>query len=352
MKIKENKKNINPAAYRSPLLNINNLSTYFFTHQGTVKAVDGVSLILNQGEALGLVGESGCGKSVFALSLLRLISPPGRIVSGEIFFQGVDLLQQPEKEMQRIRGRSIAMVFQDPLTTLNPVLQVGYQIAEVLKIHHWQPERKNNQAQRGTIQQRVLELMRLVHIPSPRERTRQYPHQLSGGMRQRAIIAAGLACNPLLLIADEPTTALDVTVQVQILNLLAEIREKYRTSILLITHDIGTIDYLCKRVAVMYAGQIVEHGLTSQVFSSPRHPYTQGLLECLPALQRKKYIYPIPGEVPDLSDLPPGCTFQDRCPHLMERCRKEKPRLLTVDGNWQVRCHLDFPKKEENHDQV
>jgi len=339
-------------ASTQPLLSVQRLCTYFFTAQGTVKAVDRVDLNLFPSKALGLVGESGCGKSVFARSILRLIAPPGRIVSGQILFDGYDLLKRSEKQMRQIRGQSIAMIFQDPLTTLNPVLQVGYQIAEVLRIHRRRAEGVDIGLKRGAIQERVLELMRLVQIPSPQERLRQYPHEFSGGMRQRAIIATGLACNPLLLIADEPTTALDVTVQAQILNLLAEIKEKHGTSILLITHDLGTINYLCERVAVMYAGKIVEHGATSQVVFEPKHPYTQGLLGCLPKLRAKKGIQPIPGEVPDLLDLPSGCSFQERCPLVMERCRTEEPRLLPIQNGWQVSCHLYSLKDEGKNRQL
>jgi oligopeptide/dipeptide ABC transporter ATP-binding protein len=271
---------------------------------------------------------------------MRLIPLPGRIVSGKILFSGDDLLQLSERQMRRIRGRSMTMVFQDPLTTLNPVLTMGYQIAEVLRTHRWQAKIRSGYSTRRTIKERVIELMRLVHIPSPQARYRQYPYELSGGMRQRAIIAAGLACKPQLLIADEPTTALDVTVETQILELLAEIKEKHQTSILLITHNLGAVGYLCDKVAVMYAGKIVEHGLCSQLLKSAKHPYTQGLLKCLPQLRARKDMRPIPGEVPDLLDLPQGCSFQDRCPQVIKRCRIDEPKLNIIQQGWSVRCHL------------
>lgn len=331
---------MDPDTSAQPLLSVDKLSTYFFTRQGTIKAVDSIDFALDRGEALGLVGESGCGKSVTARSIVRLIPLPGRIVSGKIKFSGDDLLQVSEREMRRIRGRSIAVIFQDPLTTLNPVLPMGYQIAEVLRTHRWQAKIRSGYSTRRMIKERAIELMRLVHIPSPQARYRQYPYELSGGMRQRAIIAAALACKPLLLIADEPTTALDVTVETQILELLAEIKEKHQTSILFITHNLGAVAYLCDKVAVMYAGKLVEHGLSSQVLKRAKHPYTQGLLECLPQLRARKDIRPIPGEVPNLLDLPQGCSFQDRCPQVVKSCRIEEPQLNLIQPGWSVRCHL------------
>ena len=325
-----------------PLLQINNLTIHFFTDLGIVKAVDGVDLHINRGETVGLAGESGSGKSVLARSILRLIQPPGKIVDGEILFEGENLLAKTEGEMRKIRGGAIAMAFQDPLTTLNPVLRVGPQIAEAVQLHG---VRVPNAAvrksfRRGEARQRTLEMMKSVRISEVEQRYCQYPHQFSGGMRQRAVLATALACNPSLLIADEPTTALDVTVQASILELLLDAQREYGTSILLITHDLGVIDHFCEQTVIMYAGRIVEWGQTRDVLSTPKHPYTQGLLECLPRLGVQSPIHPIPGDVPDLSNLPVGCAFRLRCSHVMPACMEIVPLIAKVSENRWTRCHL------------
>jgi len=325
-----------------PLLRVRDLTTYFFTDLGVLKAVDGVDLQIGRGETVGLAGESGSGKSVLGRSILRLIQPPGRIVGGEVLFEGEDLLAKTEGEMQNIRGGAIAMAFQDPLTTLNPVLSVGPQIAEAVRLHGVRADDGTTipSTSRWAARQRALEMMRSVRIPEAVQRYRQYPHEFSGGMRQRAVLATALACNPSLLIADEPTTALDVTVQAVILELLREVTCTHNTSVLLITHDLGVIDHFCQQVAVMYAGRIVEWGPTRSVLSEPMHPYTEGLLNCLPRLDYESVIRPIPGEVPDPLNLPEGCAFHVRCPHTMPVCAKTEPRVAEVgEGRW-VRCHV------------
>lgn len=322
------------------LVNIDGLKTYFYTERGIVKAVDGLDLSLNRREAVGLVGESGCGKSVTALSLLRLVRPPGRTISGRILFDGHDLLKFSEKQMRELRGRSMAMIFQDPQSTLNPVRPVGLQVKEALLAH-----RRRNRPRRGgakslSYRDRVIDLMRMVHIPSPHIRYRQYPFELSGGMCQRIVIASGLANDPQLLIADEPTTALDATMEIQILDILREIKDISGSSLLLITHNLKAVGYLCDRVAVMYPGKIVEIGLVKDVFDVPQHPYTRGLFECLPRITPKKRLRPIPGEVPDPLSLPSGCSFQSRCRQAFELCRLKAPAMKHVRTGWNVRCHL------------
>ena len=304
----------------SSVLSIRDLVVEFATDGGTLRAVDGVSLELLRGRTLGLVGESGSGKSVTALSILRL-AQPGRIVSGSIEYGGRDLLKLSERELREVRGNRIAMIFQDPMTSLNPVFRVGDQVAEVLRVH----------GQRRQAGARAIELLAKVGIAEPAERARAYPHQLSGGLRQRVMIAMALACGPDLLIADEPTTALDVTIQAQILDLLARLQRELGMSVLLITHDLGVVAEVCDEVAVMYAGQIVERAHTSELFRAPRHPYTAGLLRAIRELE------PIPGMIPDLRKPPAGCRFLDRCPRVQPRCRAEAPELASG-----VRCF--FPE--------
>jgi peptide/nickel transport system ATP-binding protein len=317
-------------------LKIRNLHTYFFTDDGVAKAVDGVDLELEEGGTLGVVGESGCGKSVTALSIMRLIpEPPGKIVQGEILFNGTDLLTFAEEDMRKIRGRSISMIFQEPMTSLNPVFQVGDQISEVLRLHEG--------LSRKEAWDRSIEMLKLVGIPSPERRVAEYPHQLSGGMRQRTMIAMALACNPKLMIADEPTTALDVTIQAQILELINRLQQEKGMSVILITHNLGVIAETARKVAVMYAGRIVEYAAVDLLFGDPKHPYTQGLLKSIPRLDeehgRKQKLETIPGLVPSLLDLPSGCKFSNRCQYVFDRC-KEEPRLIEADRGHFVRCWL------------
>ncbi len=321
----------------TPLLRIQNLKTYFYTEDGIVKAVDGVDLEVYPGEVLGLVGESGCGKSVTSLSIMRLIAPPGKIVEGEIWFDGQNLLTLPEKQMIAVRGNRISMIFQQPQTALNPVFKVGDQIVEVLQIHR--------QMDRKTAWKRAVELLRLVGIPDPERRAQAYPHELSGGMAQRVMIAMALACEPALLIADEPTTALDVTIQAQILDLMRNLRQQINTAIILITHDLGVVAEMAERVAVMYAGQIVEQADVNALFETPLHPYTQGLLESIPVLgEFKDRLAVIPGSVPNLINLPPGCRFASRCQarlkYGLKICEQEMPALQEHAPGHRVRCWL------------
>jgi len=320
------------------LLEVKNLQTHFQTRAGLVRAVDGVSFQLDRGELLGLVGESGCGKSVTALSLLRLVAPPGRIVGGEVLFEGRDLLKLSESEMRAIRGDDIAMIFQDPMTSLNPVYTVGEQIAEALRLH-----RKLSRKQAKAA---AIEAMREVAIPDPGRRADDYPHQLSGGMRQRVMIAMALACDPKLLIADEPTTALDVTIQAQILELLDGLRKTRELAVLLITHDLGVVAEVADRVAVMYTGRIVEESPVAELFARPKHPYTEGLLRSVPKLtaaeaQKVERLQTIEGTVPKLTALPAGCHFAPRCPHRMPRCTTgERIPFYELAGDVRVRCVL------------
>jgi oligopeptide/dipeptide ABC transporter ATP-binding protein len=322
----------------SHLLKVKNLQTHFFTRAGLVRAVDGVSFYLERGELLGLVGESGCGKSVTALSLMRLVAPPGKIVGGEVLFDGVDLLKLSESKMRAIRGDDIAMIFQDPMTSLNPVYTVGEQIAEALRLHRRLSRKQAREA--------AVEAMREVSIPDPARRADDYPHQLSGGMRQRVMIAMALACDPKLLIADEPTTALDVTIQAQILELLDELRKTRELAVLLITHDLGVVAEVADRVAVMYTGRVVEASPVAELFARPKHPYTEGLLRSVPKLtaaevQKVERLQTIEGTVPKLTDLPPGCHFAPRCPHRMPRCTvDERIPLYELEGGVGVRCVL------------
>jgi peptide/nickel transport system ATP-binding protein len=319
------------------LLEVKNLRTHFPTRAGLVRAVDGVSFYLDRGELLGLVGESGCGKSITALSVMRLIAPPGKIVSGEILFDGKDLLKLSDREMRQMRGDDIGMIFQDPMTSLNPVYTIGEQIAEALRLHQNLSRKQAKQA--------AIEAMREVSIPDPSRRVDDYPHQLSGGMRQRVMIAMALACNPRLLIADEPTTALDVTIQAQILELLNELRKQRELAVLLITHDLGVVAEVADRVAVMYTGRIVEESPVGELFARPKHPYTEGLLRSVPKLTsehvaKKERLETIEGTVPRPTDLPPGCHFAPRCSHWMPRCSEEEIPLYELEGAVKVRCVL------------
>jgi peptide/nickel transport system ATP-binding protein len=322
------------------LLTIRNLHTYFFTDEGVAKAVDGVDLELEEGGTLGVVGESGCGKSVTALSIMRLIpDPPGKITQGEIRFAGTSLLNLSEAEMRKIRGRSISMIFQEPMTSLNPVFQIGDQISEVLRLHE-------GMSRKGAWD-RSIEMLRLVGIPSPERRVQEYPHQLSGGMRQRAMIAMALACSPKLMIADEPTTALDVTIQAQILELMNRLQQEKGMSVMLITHNLGVIAETARKVAVMYAGRVVEYAMVKPIFASPLHPYTQGLLKSIPRLDedhtRKARLEAIPGLVPSLLELPKGCKFSNRCRFVFDKC-VEEPGLIEIAPGHFVRCWLHEKK--------
>ena len=324
-------------AESTPLLSIENLRTYFYSGGPTARAVDGVSLQIGQGETVGLVGESGCGKSVTALSILRLIQPPGRIEeNSKIMFDGRDLVTLGDREMRRIRGARIAMIFQEPMTALNPVFTVGDQIAEVVRIHGT-----------GTRQEawaRAVEMLQVVGIASPEQRAKDFPHQLSGGMRQRVVIAMALIMSPALVIADEPTTALDVTIQAQILELLGDLQQRFGTSILLITHDLGVVAERVSRVVVMYGGEVVEEASVGDLFAAPQHPYTEGLLRAMPrAGASRDRLATIPGSVPPPTAWPSGCRFHDRCPYAWERCAREHPRLYAVGANGSghaSRCHL------------
>ncbi len=316
----------------SVLLQVDGLTTHFFTEGGRVHAVDDVSFVVRRGETLGLVGESGCGKSVTSLSIMRLIESPGDIVGGKVLFDGEDLLSFSAEAMRHIRGNRISMIFQQPTTSLNPVFRVGDQIAEVLRVH-----RAMNAEQART---HTAELLSLVGLPDPQKRMRQYPHELSGGQCQRVMIAMALACEPELLIADEPTTALDVTIQAQILDLMRSLRKKVNTAIMLITHDMGIIADMVDNVAVMYAGQIIEYADVYTLFAEPKHPYTQGLLASVPVLGRvRDELATIPGVVPSLVNPPPGCRFANRCPHRFEQCDRDPPLFAMRDGRT-VRCWL------------
>jgi oligopeptide/dipeptide ABC transporter ATP-binding protein len=316
----------------APVLQVKDLKTQFFTDDGVVQAVDGVSFDLQPGETLGIVGESGCGKSVTALSILRLIQEPGRIVSGQIIFRGSDIVKMHEDEVREIRGKDIAMIFQDPLSSLNPVLRVGYQIEEAMEAHSKVPGK--------VARSRTIQLLKNVRIPAAESRVDDYPHQFSGGMRQRAMIAMGLANKPSILIADEPTTALDVTVQAQILELLRDLNESTKTAIILITHNMGVVAGLCSRVIVMYAGRIVEEGPVDQIFKDPQHPYTWSLLQSIPRLDsdRKDRLLSIEGLPPDLIKPPHGCRFNPRCRFKIEKCLHDDPPLMDVGPEQEAAC--------------
>jgi len=318
------------------LLEVKNLVTVFHTDDGDVRAVDGVSFDIGRGEVVGLVGESGCGKSVTALSIMRLLpEPQGEIVQGEILFEGRDLLKLSGKEMRKVRGNEISIIFQEPLSSLNPVFTCGEQIREAIALH--------KKLGRKESRERAIEMLRLVRIPDPEKRYSSYPHQLSGGMRQRVMIAMALSCDPKLLIADEPSTALDVSVQAQILELLSELREKLGMAVLLITHDLAVVSQMAERVVVMYAGKVVEEASIEELYSSPSHPYTRGLFEALPKVDeaRRERLNAIPGYVPDPLHLPSGCRFSDRCSLVTERCYREEPPLFEIKDGHFSRCWLN-----------
>jgi oligopeptide/dipeptide ABC transporter ATP-binding protein len=316
------------------LLRVENLETVFHSDQGLIKAVDGVSFEVGEGETVGLVGESGCGKSVTALSIMRLISdPPGRIQGGSIYMGGRDLLHLPEKEMRKVRGNEISIVFQEPLSSLNPVFTCGEQVREAIALH----QRLGRKASK----EKAVEMLRLVRLPDPGKRYHSYPHQLSGGMRQRVMIAMALSCEPKLLIADEPSTALDVSVQAQIMELLLSLREKMGMAVLLITHDLAVVAQMADRVVVMYAGVVVEEAPLESLYERPAHPYTQGLLASIPKIgSRRERLMSIDGSVPDPLKLPPGCRFSDRCPKRFDRCAQEEPGMFTVAEGHRSRCWL------------
>jgi oligopeptide transport system ATP-binding protein len=323
------------------LLEVKDLTTHFFTDDGVVRAVDGISYDLQEGETMGLVGESGCGKTVSALSILRLIpNPPGRIVGGEVQFEGEDILKVNEEEIRHIRGNRIAMIFQEPMTSLNPVLTIGRQLTEAielhLKLHH------------GAATDRAVQLLEMVGIPEAATRLNDYPHQFSGGMRQRVMIAMALSCNPKLLLADEPTTALDVTIQAQILEILARLSKEFGTAVIIITHNLGVVARYADRVNVMYAGKIVESASARELYGSPRHPYTLGLLKSVPRLDeaKKDKLVPIEGFPPDLIQVLPGCPFYPRCTYRLDKCQQEEPALALADTKHYAACWVDVTQGE------
>ncbi|NLX10829.1 MAG: ABC transporter ATP-binding protein [Chloroflexi bacterium] len=331
------KRNGNSPLSEQPLLEVRDLRTYFFTRRGTVKAIDGVSFRVNCGEIRGVVGESGCGKSMTAMSILQLVDKPGKIVSGEILFKGEDLVKKSRREMSRLRGKQISVIFQEPRSSLNPVFKVGNQLREVLHIHE---ELKREQEQKKAVSQ-----LREVGIPDPERRMDNYPHEMSGGMAQRVMIAMGMACAPDLLIADEPTTALDVTIQAQVLDLIRSLRDDHNMTVLLITHDMGVVAEMTDNVTVMYAGTTVEEASTEVLFAEPLHPYTQGLIASIPVMgEVKERLDVIPGTVPNLIDMPPGCRFAPRCRARiefgLEKCMVEEPPMFEVKPNHFARCWL------------
>jgi len=327
---------------KEEMLRVRDLRTHFYTHDGLVPAVDGVSFNIKKGETLCVVGESGCGKSVTAMSILKLVpTPPGKYVSGEILFKGDDLLKKSDEEMRMIRGNDIAMIFQEPMTSLNPVFTVGNQICETVMLHQ--------QLNKKEAMEVAVGMLRKVGIPLPEKRVREYPHQLSGGMRQRIMIAMALSCNPMLLIADEPTTALDVTIQAQILDLMRKMKEETGSSIMFITHDLGVVAEMADRVVVMYAGKIVEEGTSAEIFNNSKHPYTSGLLKSIPRLEskRKEDLHVIKGMVPSMYNLPNGCKFNPRCEYTMNICRYKEPPLKIIDNNEERKCACWLLDKEE-----
>jgi oligopeptide/dipeptide ABC transporter ATP-binding protein len=318
------------------LLEVQNLRTHFFTRGGVVKAVEDVNIYLDESETLGVVGESGSGKSVTALSIMRLVDRPGKIVGGKVLFRGEDVLEMDEDELYALRGAKVAMIFQDPMTSLNPVFTVGYQIAEAVKQHL--------KLDNAAAWNRAAEMMDRVRIPDARRRLKHYPHEFSGGMRQRVMIAMALSCNPQLLIADEPTTALDVTIQAQVLDLMNGLAHEFKTATMLITHDLGVVAGMCQRVNVMYAGRVVEEAPTSTLFATPAHPYTKALLAAVPraGVPRGTRLEAIQGQPPNLVNVPPGCPFAPRCPKVQPRCRAERPLLESVGPNQKAACFYPY----------
>jgi len=315
------------------LLRICDLHVYFYTYEGTVKALDGVTFTMNKGDALGIVGESGCGKSTTALSILRLIPPPGKIIKGEIIFNGENLLKTNEDEMRHIRGRDITMIFQEPTTSLNPVFKIGKQLMDVIMFHLKVDKHKAYRS--------ASEILEAVRMPDVKEVMEQYPHELSGGMRQRVMIAMALACKPTLIIADEPTSSLDVTIQAQVLNIMLNLLEKFNVSLLLITHDLGIVAETCDKVIIMYAGVVVEQGNVKRIFKDPKHPYTQGLINAIPKLiEKKDKFITIQGTIPNLINPPLGCKFHPRCPYKMEICDKQRPDPVEIEPEHWIFCFL------------
>lgn len=316
------------------LVEIKNLKTYFYTEDGIVKAVDDVSFNIRHGEIIGVVGESGCGKSVTAMSIMRLIpSPPGKIVEGEILFEDKNVLELKDYEMRAIRGNDIAVIFQEPMTSLNPIFTIGYQIEEVIMLHQ--------KSSKVEAKKKAVEMLKLVGVPRAEEIVECYPHELSGGMRQRAMIAMAVSCNPKLLIADEPTTALDVTIQAQILDIMKDLKKKLNTSIMLITHDLGVIAEMAEYVVVMYAGKVIEEAPVIEIFKNPMHPYTEGLMKSKPSLDKDvDRLYSIPGQVPNPIDMPEECYFCARCPRAMDICRKQQPPIKEIKPGHKVACFL------------
>ncbi|OYT62452.1 MAG: dipeptide/oligopeptide/nickel ABC transporter ATP-binding protein [Thermofilum sp. ex4484_15] len=317
------------------ILRIEGLKVYFYTYAGVVKAIEGVNLSVRKGECFGLVGETGCGKSVTMRSVIKLVPPPGRIVSGKIYFEGLDVLSLPESEVRKLRGRKIGFIVQEPMSALDPLYKVGYQAGEPLLVHGLVKDVKE-------MWKRVVNLFKTVMIPEPKERSRNYPHELSGGMKQRVVIATAISCVPDLIIADEPTTNVDVTIQAQILDLLRDLRRKYGTTLILVTHNLGIVAEMCDRVAVMYAGQIVELANVYDLFKDPLHPYTKGLLEAVPIITKSREVRlkPIPGTIPNLIRPPPGCRFHPRCSLVAEICKRERPPMVEVKPEHYVACWL------------
>lgn len=330
-----------------PILQVKDLQTTFFTDSGEIPAVNHVSFHVNEGEVLGIVGESGCGKSVTSLSVMGLVpSPPGKIVGGEILFEGQDLLEMSEKKMRHIRGNEIAMIFQEPMTSLNPLFTIGNQMIEAILIHEKKWSKKK-------AVERAVEMLELVGLPRARDMMRDYPHQLSGGMRQRVMIAMALVCDPKVLIADEPTTALDVTIQAQILKLIRDLNDRLKTSVLLITHDLGVVAETCERVIVMYSGQIIEEASAEELFENPQHPYTKGLLQSVPDMRYKKdRLYSISGSVPRPGTIKKGCRFAARCEFVFDRCLQEDPELYETSDGHTARCFLYDGKGVEPNDKA
>lgn len=327
---------------KKPILSVEHLKTSFFTDNTEIPAVDDISFQVYPGEIVGIVGESGCGKSVTSLSIMKLLpNPPGKIVSGKILLNGEDLVHASEKRIRQIRGKEIAMIFQEPMTSLNPLFTIGNQLMEAVKIHYPWPKKK--------IYERCIEMLKLVGLPRVEELMTSYPHELSGGMRQRVMIAMALICDPKVLIADEPTTALDVTIQAQILQLMKELNEKLETAILFITHDLGVVSQLCERVIVMYAGKIVEEGTVEEIFAHPKHPYTKGLLASIPDIRYKKErLYSIPGNVPKPGSVQKGCRFYSRCEARENRCLQDDPPYVTINDYHNARCWLAVEGGETN----